>query len=138
MTVGFTIPLRCLLALVLWTIVLVAALTAARFRHLGAGGSHRDFAIPDDRRLIWRLFRAHANAVENLPLFASAVLAAAVMGRTSSILDVLAVVYLVARVGQSIVHVAPGAGIRFHVRFGFFVAQMASLAAFVVVLVTVR
>ena len=47
----------------------------------------------------------------------------------------LAVAYLAARIGQSIVHALPGAGIRFHVRFGFFVAQLVCLVAFVVVLV---
>jgi hypothetical protein len=59
-----TVPLLCLLAFVAWTIALVAALTIARLRHLANGGSVRDFGVPDDRRLVWRLFRAHANCVE--------------------------------------------------------------------------
>src|SRR5262245_15260795 len=125
---ALSVPLLCLLGLVAWTIVLVAALTAARLRHLGRGGTVREFGIPDDRRLVWRLFRAHVNCVENLPLFA------AVTGRGGPALDVLAVVYLLARVAQSVSHVAPGAGLRFNVRFGFFLTQMVCLAAFVVVL----
>jgi uncharacterized MAPEG superfamily protein len=130
-----TIPVLCLLGAVVWTIGLVAALTVARFRHLGRGGSVRDFGIPDDRRLVWRLFRAHTNGVENLPLFTAVVLAAAVAGRRDVALDVLAVAYLAARIGQSVVHALPGAGLRFHVRFGFFVAQLLCLVAFVAVLV---
>src|SRR2546428_4495714 len=113
MTHGLTILLLCLLAFVAWTIALVVALTVARLRHLARGGSVRDFGVPDDRRLIWRLFRAHANSVENLPLFSAVVLVAAVAGRNSPVLNFLAVAYLSARVGQSLSHVTPGAGLRF-------------------------
>lgn len=138
MTSGPTIPLLCLLAFVGWTIALVVALTVARLHHLGRGGSVREFGIPDDRRLVWRLFRAHANCVENLPLFGSVVLVAAVLGRQGTVLDILALAYLSARVGQSISHVAPGAGLRFNVRFGFFAGQIACLAGFVVMLAVGR
>jgi len=131
---GLTVPLACLLAFVAWIVVLVIALTIARFHHLGHGGTVREFGIPDDRRLIWRLFRAHVNAVENLPLFAAVVLVAAAAGRQSRWLDVLAVIYLCARIGQSVSHVTRGAGVRFHVRFGFFVVQLVCLVAFVAVL----
>lgn len=134
MTSGLTIPLLCLLGFVAWIIALVVGLTVARLRHLAGGGSVGDFGIPDDRRLIWRLYRAHANSVENLPLFSAVVLAAAVVGRHSTVLDVLAVTYLAARVAQSISHVVPGAGLRFNVRFGFFVVQLACLAGFVLIL----
>ena len=130
-----TTPLLCLLALVAWTIGLVVALTIARLRYLARGGSVRDFGMPDDRRLIWRLFRAHVNVLENLPLFASVVLTAAVLERRSSTLDALAIVYVCGRLGQSIAHVTPGAGLRFNVRFWFFATQLVSLAAFVIVLV---
>jgi uncharacterized MAPEG superfamily protein len=128
------IPISCLLGFVAWTLALVVALTIARFRHLAAGGSVRDFGVPDDRRLIWRLFRAHVNSVENLPLFTAVVLTAAVAGRRSPLLDVLAIAYLAARIAQSVSHVAPGAGLRFNLRFGFFVVQLACLAGFVLVL----
>ena len=132
---GLSVPLACLLALVAWTVALVLALTVVRLRHLRRGGSVRDFGVPDDRRLVWRLFRAHANAVENLPLFAVVVLVAAVASRSGAVLDALAVVYLGARITQSIVHVSPGAGLRFNVRFGFFAVQLACLIGFVVALV---
>jgi len=131
---ALTVPLVCLLALVVWTIALVAALTIARLRRLARGGSVRDFGVPDDRRLVWRLFRAHANCVENLPLFAAVVLVAAVAGRNGPLLNFLAVAYLSARVAQSLSHVAPGSGLRFNVRFGFFAAQLACLTAFIIVL----
>ena len=133
-TYGLTTPLVCLLLVVAWTIGLVVALTIARFRYLAQGGSVRDFGVPDDRRLIWRLYRAHVNVLENLPLFAAVVLVAAVIGRQSTALDVLSVAYLCARIGQSIAHVAPGAGLKFNVRFGFFATQIVCLAFMVLVL----
>ena len=133
-TYELTTPLVCLLLLVAWTIGLVVALTISRFRYLARGGSVRDFGVPDDRRLIWRLYRAHVNVLENLPLFAAVVLVAAVIGRQSAALDVLSVAYLCARIGQSIAHVAPGAGLKFNVRFGFFATQIVCLAFMVLVL----
>jgi uncharacterized MAPEG superfamily protein len=129
-----TVPLACLLAYVAWTIGLVVALSVARLRFLRAGGQVREFGIPDERRLVWRLFRAHANAVENLPLFASVVLVAAVLGRRGVALDALAVACLAGRVGQSVSHALPGAGHRHDLRFRFFQLQLACLIGFVVVL----
>ena len=119
-----TTPLWCLLVFVLWTVALVVGLTVARLQHLAAGGSTRDFGVPDERRLIWRLFRAHLNCVENLPLFASVVLVATVRGITGPILDYLAVLYVVARVGQFTVHVLGGHG---NTRLAFLLFQLGCL-----------
>lgn len=58
-------------------------------------------------------------------------LAAAVAGRECPALSALAITYAGARVGQSLAHVAPGAGLRFNVRFGFFAMQLACLTGFV-------
>ena len=121
-----TIPLWCLVAFVLWTIALVSALSVARFRHLATGGSHRDFGVPDDRRLIWRLFRAHLNCLENLPLFAAVVLIGAVRGVSGPALNVLSIVYVVARFGQSSVHVLGGPS---NARFALLVLQLLVLVA---------
>src|SRR3989442_10742370 len=122
-----TVPLWCLVAFVIWTVVLVVALSVMRLRHLAAGGCVRYFGIPVDRRLIWRLYWAQLNALENLPLFASVVLVATVRGVTGHTLDTLAVLFLLARIGQSVVHVAPGAGLRGNQRFAFFVVQIVCL-----------
>src|SRR5438128_3015429 len=97
-----TVPLWCLVAFVIWTVVLVVALSVMRLRHLAAGGSVRDFGIPDDRRLMWRLYRAHLNALEDLPLFASVVLVAPVRGVTGHTLDHLACLYLLTSTVQSV------------------------------------
>ena len=119
-----TIPLWCLAGLVLLSLALLLALLGARLRHLSSGGSVRDFGIPDERRLVWRLFRAHANSVENLPLFIALVVIASVRGVGGAALDVLSLLYFAARLGHSVVHVAGGPG---NARLAFLVVQVACL-----------
>jgi uncharacterized MAPEG superfamily protein len=132
---GLTPPLWCLLGLVVWTVGLLVALTVARFRHLAAGGSVREFGIPDDRRLVWRLYRAHLNALENLPLFVAVVLAAAAAGVRSPTVDLLAVVYVAARLAHSIAHVSPGAGLKWNLRLVFLTLQIACVLGLVAAIV---
>jgi uncharacterized MAPEG superfamily protein len=132
MTRPLTVPLACLLLAVLWTIGLVVTLTVARFQHLARGGTVREFGIPDDRRLIWRLYRAHQNALESVPLFAIVVLAVTVRGITGAAVDVLAVVFLLARVTHTLVHVAPGAGLPGNRRLVLLAIQLGCVAALAV------
>jgi uncharacterized MAPEG superfamily protein len=106
-----TIPLWCLLALVVWAVGLVIALTVARFGHLSSGGAVRDFGVPDDRRLVWRLYRAHQNLLENVPLFGLVVLVVTVRGVSGVAVDVLALGFTAARMAHTLVHVAPDAGV---------------------------
>jgi uncharacterized MAPEG superfamily protein len=126
-----TIPLWCLIAFVLLTIGVVVLLSFARWRHLASGGSHREFGVPDERRLMWRAFRAHLNCLENLPLFASVVLVATVRGVVHPLLDLLAVIYL-ARVGQTTIHLSGRPG---NVRFTFLVVQLLCLVGLAVLAV---
>jgi uncharacterized MAPEG superfamily protein len=53
-----------------------------------------------------RALRAHANSVENLPVYAAIVVAIEASGVASPVLDGLAVVLLVARIAQTVVHIA--------------------------------
>ena len=53
-----------------------------------------------------RAMRAHANCIENLPVYGAVVVAIVVTGAASQTLDLLAIVLLVARVCQTVVHVA--------------------------------
>lgn len=57
----------------------------------------------DDPPFITRAHHAHLNCVENLPVFAAIVLAAAALGR-SEVVDPVAAFVLYARVAQSAVH----------------------------------
>lgn len=73
--------------------------------------------------------RAHANCVENLPLYTAVALAATAVGKAGAVLDALAVAFLAGRVLQTTVHVAleetpPAVA----VRFAFFAVQLVCLA----------
>ena len=69
--------------------------------------------------------RAHANCVENLPVYGAVVVAMVVTGAASQTLDLLAIVLLVARVCQTIVHVGfKETNPMVAVRFSFFFAQL--------------
>ncbi|HEY8002902.1 MAG TPA: MAPEG family protein [Phenylobacterium sp.] len=82
-----------------------------------------------------RATRAHANCVENLPVFAAIVLTAAVVHAQSASLDRLAATVLVARIAQSSVHLAlPETNRTVAVRFGFFLVQVAAMIAMLVLL----
>ncbi|MFT5686058.1 MAG: putative MAPEG superfamily protein, partial [Myxococcota bacterium] len=70
-----------------------------------------------------RLSRAHANCVENLPVFAAIVVVAGFAERFA-VTDPLAPVLLAARVGQSVVHLASTSYWAVMVRFGLFVVQV--------------
>ena len=57
----------------------------------------------DDAGFIKRIEDAHANTLENLPIFAVLVLAAQALGKTA-VTDPIAMYALYARVGQSTIH----------------------------------
>ena len=78
----------------------------------------------------WRLNRAHMNCLENLPMFATVVLVATVVGIRTGTLDTLAQTYLVARIGQSLAHVSSGSVLAVNVRFTFFLIQVGCLIGF--------
>jgi len=66
---------------------------------------------------------AHLNCVENFPLFAAVVVIAALMGK-SPVVDGLAPLILVARVGQSLSHLISTAPAFVLLRATFFLAQV--------------
>jgi uncharacterized MAPEG superfamily protein len=132
-----TTPLWCLLGFVAWTLLLLLAVGIAR---VGAvlrrekRANEFPSGVPHGSDAYWRLNRAHLNCVENLPLFATVVLVAAVAGVKAPILDTLSCLYLAARVGQSIAHVSSGSVLAVNVRFTFFIVQVGCLVDFLLVL----
>ena len=71
-----------------------------------------------------RLCRAHANCLENLPLFAVIALYALISEQTS-VTDPLALVLLAARIGQSTVHIISTSVPAVMIRASFFSVQLA-------------
>jgi uncharacterized MAPEG superfamily protein len=103
------IPLLSLLGFTLWTIfLLLATVGVYRWRRILAGTvAISKFVSGDDLGNEWygRAMRAHANCIENLPVFAALIIAAGLQDMDSSLFDVMAVVILTARIAQSLIHV---------------------------------
>jgi uncharacterized MAPEG superfamily protein len=80
--------------------------------------------------------RAHANCIENLPVFGAIVLALSVGGVGGPVINVLCVLVLVSRVLQSLVHVSHAQTDAFvAVRFSMLCVQLISFAALIVLVV---
>jgi uncharacterized MAPEG superfamily protein len=101
-----TVPLWGLVIFILWTIAIAVLLLVVRIRHLATGGSIKDFATPNDKNLFWRLYRVHANLVENLPLYLGIVFLLIVRGASGTEINILIGIYIAFRLAHSIIHVA--------------------------------
>lgn len=72
-----------------------------------------------------RATRAHANCVENLPVYAAIALTAAIAGIDTPGLDRLAVVFIVARLCQTLTHMLfPETSRTVAIRFSLFAVQV--------------
>jgi uncharacterized MAPEG superfamily protein len=125
------IPLWMLLGFATWTLLLLLATVGIyRWSRILTGREQiRAFRADHIEGEDWyrRSMRAHANCVENLPVFAVIVLALYVTGIDSPLVRTLTVVVLVARVLQSLVHVSFVQSNRVvTVRFTFFLVQIVS------------
>jgi uncharacterized MAPEG superfamily protein len=83
-----------------------------------------------------RLCRAHANCYENLPIFGGLVAVALATGQ-SQVTDGLAMWFLGARIGQSVVHLLSVSNMAVNVRFALYLVQWFIMAAMVFRLLTV-
>jgi uncharacterized MAPEG superfamily protein len=125
-----TIPAWVLFAFAIWTVlVLIATIGVYRWRRILAGtagiAEFRYDAIEGQEDWYRRAMRAHGNCVENLPVYGAIVLALNWMGLDNRLLDALAIVFIVARVCQTLVHVSFVETNRtVSVRFSFFSVQI--------------
>ena len=124
-----TMPLWVLLGFAGWTLLLlVTTVGVYRWRRILTGrASIREWRAdePQGSDLYRRAMRAHMNCVENLPVYGAVVLAAVATGVDARLLDVLAVVLLAARIGQSLLHVAmEPTELIAGTRFGLFAVQV--------------
>jgi uncharacterized MAPEG superfamily protein len=72
-----------------------------------------------------RATRAHMNCIENLPVYSAVAVAAALAGVGGRELDALALVFLPARIGQSLVHITrPQTETVAALRFGLYFLQV--------------
>ncbi len=127
-----------LLGFATWTILLLLATVGVyRWSRILTGRVPiRDFRADQVEGEDWyrRAMRAHANCVENLPVFGAIVFALHVSGVKSPAANAVAVIILVARIIQSLVHVSfVQTNIAVSVRFGFFFVQIVGFLWLVVI-----
>jgi len=124
-----TIPVAVLLAFAGWTLAtLTVAIGWYRWSRIltGRTGIH-EFEGEAGRPTGWseRAHRAHANCLENLPLYTALVAAIIATGAAHPALDALALAMMGARVAQTVTHVAFGPTQRVvSVRFSFYLTQI--------------
>jgi uncharacterized MAPEG superfamily protein len=128
-----SIPVAALLAFAVWTITVLAfTIGIVRWRLIFAGQAELK-SFPGDEPhgspFYRRATRAHANCIENLPVFGAIVAAAEFSGAGSPVLDMLAAAAVVARVCQTTTHLISGSNTAIGVRFSFLMVQLVAFFA---------
>ena len=116
-----------LVAFIAWTLLLLTLMEVIRTQLVLRRKVPANGFKPDNANLspfMQRLARAHANCLENLPIFGGLLLIAIATGNTS-VTDPLAYVFFGARVFQSLVHLASVSALAVTIRFAAFAVQMA-------------
>ncbi len=119
--------LQALIGFAAWTLALVTGVFLYRGLKFVTGTPINSWprgAKPsNDAPLVKRLEDAHANCLENLPVFAVIVLSAAALGRLDTV-AVLAPWVLYARIGQSLTHLSGVGQAQVFVRASFWSIQL--------------
>ena len=111
---------------VVWSLILLVLMEAIRTKLVVTKLVPANGFTPDNASLspfMQRLARAHATCVEGLPIFGGLMLVAVVAGRPA-VTDPLALVFLAARVLQSLVHLTSVSAAAVTVRFALFFVQI--------------
>ncbi|MGZ9738312.1 MAPEG family protein [Pseudomonas azerbaijanorientalis] len=133
-----TIPMWMLLGFATWTLLLLMATVGVYrwvrilFSNVPIASFRSDQLEGED----WyrRGTRAHANCVENLPVFGVIVFVISALGVDGPAVSYLSMIVLIARVCQSLVHVSHVQTDRFvAVRFTFFCLQLICFLALIVI-----
>jgi len=129
-----TTPLWVMLAFAAWThAVLIGSIGVYRLSRVFTGrATMAEWRADGMQGDPWyqRATRAHMNCVENLPVYSAVALAAAVTGVGGAALDALALIFIAARIGQTLVHITRAQTERVvNVRFGLFSMQIACIVS---------
>jgi uncharacterized MAPEG superfamily protein len=135
-----TVPMWMLLGFAAWTaLLLFSTIGVYRWSRILTGRVPiSEFRADQVEGEDWyrRSMRAHANCIENLPVFGAIVLALYVSGVGGSTVNYLSISVLVARVIQSLIHVClVQTNTVVAVRFTFFSVQLVSFLALIVMVV---
>lgn len=123
------VPVLVLLAFAMWTLLtLFGSIGVYRWSRILTGrASIAEWRADALQGSEWyqRAMRAHMNCVENLPIFGALVVALMATGLQSSTINALSITLLVARIGQTVVHIAaPSTNVWAALRFGLFFVQI--------------
>lgn len=135
-----TVPVWMLLGFAAWTaLLLIATVGIYRWSRILTGTARvASFRADQVEGAGWyqRGTRAHANCIENLPVFAAIVLALQAGSVTGSLVDRLSIAVLAARIVQSLVHVCfVQTDAVVSVRFTFFSVQLVSFIWLIAIIV---
>lgn len=135
-----TVPIWMLLGFATWTVMLLLFTVGIyRWSRILTGRVPiRDFRADKVEGDEWyrRAMRAHANCVENLPVFAVIVFALFVSNISGSTVNYLSIVILASRVIQSLTHVCfVQTNTVTSLRFTFFFIQIVSFITLIVMIV---
>jgi uncharacterized MAPEG superfamily protein len=135
-----TVPVWMLVRFAAWTVLLLLATVGVyRWSRILTGRMPIRSFRADRIEADWyiRAMRAHANCVENLPVFGAIVFGLHAGNVSGALVNALAVAVLVARILQSLVHVCfDQTNTVTSVRFGFFSVQIASFLVLIGILLT--
>ena len=118
--------ITAVLGFALWTLLLVfisvnwRVLEVLRGKGINSWGRNDGIPVP---AIVMRMQHAHLNCLENLPIFAILVFAAAFMAK-STVVDSLACYVLAARIAQSSVHLLGTSQALVFIRATFYVLQV--------------
>lgn len=127
-----SIPVWVLLGFSGWTLlILLGTIGVYRWSHILTRRANLvDFPgdVPHGKEWYRRAMRAHANCIENLPIYTAIVVAITVTHIQSSILNILALTILITRILQSLTHIIfTPSNLTIGFRFCFFLAQIISM-----------
>ncbi|WP_160109789.1 MAPEG family protein [Pseudomonas izuensis] len=133
-----TTPMWMLLGFATWTLLLLMATVGVYrwgrilFSNVPIASFRSD--QPEGEDWYRRGTRAHANCVENLPVFGAIVFVISALGVDGPAVNDLSVVVLIARVCQSLIHVCHVQTDGYvAVRFSFFCVQLVCFLALIVI-----
>ncbi len=135
-----TVPVWMLLGFAAWTaLLLIGTVGIYRWSRILTGAARiASFRADQIEGADWyqRGTRAHANCIENLPVFAAIVIALQAGNVVGALVNGLSIAILAARIVQSLVHVCfVQTDAVVSVRFTFFSVQLVSFICLIVIIV---
>jgi len=132
------VPLLCLVAMAVWALVIITLVVFWRVGEVLLGKKQLNqfpSGTPHGPALYRRLERAHANVLENLPVFGAIVITGVLLGATSPLFSKICIVYIIARVFQSFFAIISSSLLIVYLRATFFLVQLLLCLSMVYIIV---